>query len=214
MLFVNGGCVCPCRCLCGSRQSPCIFMILCEEPGPGRGPGVSPRRISSRVAEQRCAGTRIEVRESESAFALFFFSSAWAHRDSCILAGRVALLGRSPGLCPELLQTVHGSASGACLAWGSQYHRCPCRQLSMPQAHVLQPCLSSVQKPRACMPSVENSGVPILCFWGVGEQVDPRGHAGNAGLGGGHRVFTEQPWQSRHAPACLRALVQGENCPS
>lgn len=118
------------------RTASCIRLELQTRGWPGRGPGGAGRRIprtpGSRAATGRCAGTRTEVREAASA--LFLFFAAWAHRDSCILAGRGAHVARSPGLSPEVLQTVHGPAAGAWRGRGAQQHRGPRRQLSRPQA--------------------------------------------------------------------------------
>lgn len=69
--------------------------------------------------------------------------------------------------------------------------------------------LARAQKARARRHSGENSGVPRRGFRGVGEQGDPRGDAGTARRGGGHRVSMEQPWGSPTAGA----LVPTAGCP-
>lgn len=117
------------------RTSSCIKLGL-QTPGwPGRGPGGAGRRVlrtqGSRDVARRCAGTSVEVREAASA--LFLLSTAWAHRDVCILADRGAHVARPPGLSPEVLQAVRGPAACAWRGPGTQQHRGPRRQLSRPQ---------------------------------------------------------------------------------
>lgn len=118
------------------RTASSIRLGLQTRGWPGRGPGGAGRRFprtpGSRAAAGRCAGTSSEVREA--ATALFLLSSAWAHRDVCILADCGAHVVRSPGLSPEVLQAIRGPAAGAWRGPGAQQHRGPRRQLFRPQA--------------------------------------------------------------------------------
>lgn len=159
------------------RTASCI-----KTPGwPGRGPGGAGRRVlrtqGSRAAARRCAGTSVEVREAASA--LFLLSTAWAHRDVCILAGRGAHVARPPGLSPEVLQAVRGPASCAWRGRGAQQHRGPRRQLSRPQAQGGRPGFGK---------GAEGEGTQAQWgeLWGPSTRLQGRRRAGRPPRGSGH----------------------------
>lgn len=163
------------------RTSSCIKLGL-QTPGwPGRGPGGAGRRVlrtqGSRDVAWRCAGTSVEVREAASA--LFLLSTAWAHRDVCILAGRGAHVARLPGLSPEVLQAVRGPAACAWRGPGAQQHRGPRRQLSRPQVQGGRPGFGK---------GAEGEGTQAQWgeLWGPPSRLPGRRRAGRPPRGRGH----------------------------
>lgn len=163
------------------RTASCLGLGL-QTPGwPGRGAGGAGRRVprtqGSGAAARRCAGPSAEVREAASA--LFLLSTAPAHRDVCILAGRGAHVARPPGLAPEVLRAVRSPAAWAWRGPGVQRHRGPRRQLSRPRVQGGR---------RGIGMGVEGEGTQAQWgeLWGPPTRLPGRRRAGRPPRGSGH----------------------------
>lgn len=163
------------------RTASCIKLGLQTLGWPGRGPGGAGRRVPrthrSRAVARRYAGTSAEVREAASS--LFLLSTAGAHRDVCILAGRRAHVARPLRLSPEVLQAVRDPAACAWRGPGSEQHRGPRRQLFRPQAQGGRLGFGK---------SAEGEGTQAQWgeLWGPPSQLPGRRRAGRPPRGRGH----------------------------